>query len=114
VASYLVIYDAGSITGGIITMVTIAATVYVNEGKGAELENEFLQLQAKVLKEPGTIAYALHRSSDDPCKYFVYEKYENDEALKFHTSTEHFKTFFQKMGTFVKGQPEVGFYQEVK
>ncbi len=95
-------------------MVTIAAVVRVNEGKGAELEKEFLRLQAKVLREPGTIAYILHRSTDDPCRYLVYEKYENEEALKYHTSTEHFKTFFQKMGMFVKGQPEVGFYQEIK
>ena len=95
-------------------MVIIAATLHVNEGKGKVLEKGFLQLQAKVLKDPGTIAYVLHRSVDDPCKYFVYEKYESDEALKYHTSTEHFKTFFQKIGTFVKGQPEIGFYQEVK
>lgn len=95
-------------------MVTIAAIMKVNEGKGAEFEKEFLQLQAKVLKEPGTVAYVLHRSVDDMGKYFVYEKYESDEALKYHTSTEHFKTFFQKMGTFLKGNPEVGFYQEVK
>jgi len=95
-------------------MVIIAAVMQINEGKEAELEKEFLQLKAKVLKEPGTIDYVLHRSVDDPCKYFVYEKYESDEALKYHTSTEHFKTFFQNMGKFVKGQPEVGFYQEVK
>ena len=95
-------------------MVIIAAVMQVNEGKGAEFEKEFLELRAKVLKEPGIIAYILHRSVDDPYKYFVYEKYQSDEALKYHTSTEHFKTFFQKMGTFVKGNPEVGFYQEVK
>ncbi len=95
-------------------MITIAAIIHVNEGKGAEYEKEFLQLQPKVLKEPGVIAYVLHRSIDDPCKYFVYEKYENEEAVKYHTSTKHFKAFYQKFGAIIKGKPEVGYYQEVK
>ena len=94
-------------------MVIIAAVVRVHEGKGEELEREFLRLQPTVLKDPGALAYVLHRSVDDPCKFFVYEKYENDEALKYHMSTDHFKSFFSKLGPLMKGDPEVGFYSEV-
>jgi quinol monooxygenase YgiN len=94
-------------------MVVIAAVIRVNEGKGAEFEKEFLLLQPKVLRDPGAIAYSMHRTADDPCKYFFYEKYADDAAAKYHTSTEHFKAFFQKMGPIMKGKPEISYYQEV-
>jgi quinol monooxygenase YgiN len=94
-------------------MIVIAAIVKVNRGRQEEFEREFLMLRPKVLNDPGALGYALHRSTDDPCKYFVYEKYENDEALKYHMSTAHFKTFFQKLEPLMTGQPEVGYYQEV-
>jgi quinol monooxygenase YgiN len=94
-------------------MLVIAAVIKVNEGKGEEFEKGFRLLRAKVLKDPGAIAYVLHRSVDDPCKYLFYEKYENEEAFKYHTSTEHFKSFFQKMGPIMKGSPEISHYQEV-
>ncbi len=94
-------------------MVIIAAVIRVNEGQGAYFEKEFKQLQPKVLKDPGAITYTLHRGKEDPCKFFFYEKYKDDEAVKYHTSTEHFKTFFQKMGPVMKGKPEIAYYEEV-
>jgi quinol monooxygenase YgiN len=94
-------------------MLIIAAVIKVHEGKGEEFEKEFRQLQPRVLKDPGAIAYVLHRSVDDPCRFFFYEKYESSEAIKYHTSTEHFKGFFQKMGPIMIGKPEISVYQEV-
>jgi quinol monooxygenase YgiN len=94
-------------------MVIIAAIIRVNEGQGEYFEKEFLKLQPKVLKDPGAVVYSLHHAVDDPCKLFFYEKYKDDEAVKYHTSTEHFKAFFQKMGPVMKGKPEISYYQEV-
>jgi quinol monooxygenase YgiN len=94
-------------------MIVIAAIIKVNEGKGDEFEKGYRSLRAKVLKDPGAIAYILHRSVDDPCKFFFYEQYENEEAVKYHSSTEHFKSFFQKMGPIMKGPPEISYYKEV-
>jgi quinol monooxygenase YgiN len=94
-------------------MVVIGAVIRIKKGKNAEFEKEFLKLQGLVLKDPGCVSYAMHRSVDDPTKYFVYEKYASDEAVKYHTSTDHFKAFFSKMGPVMEGQPEINFYQEV-
>jgi quinol monooxygenase YgiN len=94
-------------------MIVIAAVIKVNEGKGDEFEKDYPALRAKVLKDPGAITYVLHRAVDDPCKFFFYEQYENEEAMKYHTSTEHFKSFFQKMGPIMKGPPEICYYKEV-
>jgi quinol monooxygenase YgiN len=96
-----------------LSAVIIAAVIRVNEGKGDEFEREFLVLQPKVLRDPGAIMYSLHRAADYPCKFFFYEKYASDEAVKYHTSTNHFKGFFQKMGPIMKGKPEISFYKEV-
>lgn len=94
-------------------MFVVAAVMKVSQGKGEEFEKEFLKLQPRVLKDPGAVAYVLHRSSDDPCKFLFYEKYENAEAFKYHTSTEHFKAFFQKMGPIIEGKPDITVYHEV-
>ncbi len=95
-------------------MVVIAAYFQVGEGKQSQFEEEFLRLRPKVLNDPGAIAYSLYRSVKDSCKFFVFETYENDEALKYHMSTEHFKTFFQKMEPLMSGKAEVWFYEELK
>ena len=94
--------------------VIISAVIRVNEGKGEEFEKGFQQLQPQVLKDPGAIIYKMHRAVDDPCKFMFYEKYESDEAVKYHTSTEHFKSFFQTMGPIIKGKPEISYYHEVE
>ena len=94
-------------------MVVIAAIIHVVEGKGEEFEKGYKELAPKVLKDPGAIAYILHRDVSDPCKFFFYEKYQDDEAVKYHTSTPHFKEFFQRMGPIMKGRPELSRYTEV-
>jgi len=94
-------------------MVVVTAIISVKEGKSDEFEKAFHQFQPQALKDPGTITYILHRSVDDPCKFLFYEKYESDDALKYHRSTKHFKDFSQKADPLMKVQPEVSSYQEV-
>jgi quinol monooxygenase YgiN len=69
-------------------------------------------LAAKVRKDPGTITYVLNRSTEDPDKFFVFEQYENEEALKYHASTEHFQAYRKEAVDLVKDR-DVGFYHEV-
>jgi len=95
-------------------MVVVAAFIKVQEGKAKEFETEFFKLQKKVVKDPGCLTYIMHRAVDDPNTFFFFERYENDEAVKYHTSTEHFKSFFKRMGPIMKGKPEIHSYQEVE
>ncbi|MBM4454344.1 MAG: antibiotic biosynthesis monooxygenase, partial [Chloroflexi bacterium] len=46
-------------------------------------------------------------------KFLVYERYENKEALDYHTSTPHFKEFFKTAGSLAEGRPEIAFYREI-
>ena len=94
-------------------MIVVAAKLKAVEGKGDELEQEFRKLVPKVLKDPGAISYAVHRKVNAPNDFFVYEKYESGDALKFHGSTEHFQEFSKAIASLLDGRPEVGIYNEL-
>ncbi len=94
-------------------MIVVAAMLKAVNGKGDELEREFQKLVPKVLSDPGTIAYAVHRSVDNSSNFFVYEKYESSEVLKQHTSTPHFQEFSRAIASMLDGRPEVGLYREI-
>jgi quinol monooxygenase YgiN len=94
-------------------MIVVAAKLKAVEGKGDELEQAFRKLAPKVLKDPGTIGYVVHRSVNAPNDFFVYEKYDSMDALKLHSSTEHFKEFSRAIASLLDGRPEVGIYNEL-
>ena len=94
-------------------MIVLNAIVKVLDGKGNEAEQAFQKLVPKVLKDPGTITYAVHRSIDNPSKFFVYEKYENEEAIKYHGSTPHFQEYRQTMAPLREKPSEVERYRQI-
>jgi quinol monooxygenase YgiN len=94
-------------------MLCVAARLKAVEGKGDELEKEFRKLVAKVLKEPGTAVYTVHRKADSPNEFLIYEKYESGDAFKFHMSTEYFKEFSKSIAFMLDGRAEIGIYNEI-
>jgi len=94
-------------------MVALTAILKTVDGRGDEVEAEFKKLVPKVLQDPGTLAYAVHRAVDDPNKFLVYERYENQEALKYHGSTDHFKEFGRTTREMFAGRAELQFYNIV-
>ena len=93
-------------------MIVVSALITVAEGKGDEYQEMFKALAPKVRKDPGAITYVLHRKIDDPDQFFVFEQYEDEEALKYHGSTEHFKAYRRVTGDLVKDR-QIGLYREV-
>jgi quinol monooxygenase YgiN len=93
-------------------VIAICALINTVEGKGDEYQEKFKWLAAKVRKDPGAITYVLHRKIDDPDQFFVFEQYEDEDAIKYHTSTEHFKAYREDTADIVKGR-QVGLYREV-
>jgi quinol monooxygenase YgiN len=94
-------------------MITVMATIEVNPGKGEDFIKEYRKALPKVLKDPGAIAYILHRDLKNPDKFYFYEKYVDQKAVEFHSSTPHFKELFAKTGPYMKGQPTINICQEV-
>jgi quinol monooxygenase YgiN len=65
-------------------------SIRVKPGSNQALEAAFLELSALTRLEPGCITYQLHRSTQDPLDYFLYERYVDESALRFHQATDHF------------------------
>lgn len=92
----------------------IIATIKVQDGKQADFEAVFRDLGAQVrANEPGNKLYQLCKSKADPATYVVMEIYENEDALKAHGASDHFKAAGPKMGPCLAGRPEIQYFDTV-
>jgi len=83
----------------IIMTLGVIARLTIKEGKNDEFESVFKEMVAAVrANEPGCNFYDLHRSKEDSQSYVVLEQYADKDAMKAHSSSEHFKTIGAKMG----------------
>lgn len=94
--------------------VGVIARLKIQEGKNAEFEAIFTELQAAVrANEPDNNFYSIHISANDPQTYVVLEQYASQEALDAHGKTDHFRTIGAKMGGCMGGAPEIEVMQAV-
>jgi (4S)-4-hydroxy-5-phosphonooxypentane-2,3-dione isomerase len=68
--------------------VAMVARVKAKEGKAEELIAAFRPLLEQVEKEPGTLLYAVNRSTDDPHLFWVYELYADGDAFAAHSGSD--------------------------
>ena len=94
-------------------MIVIAAFMKAKDGNADDLEKVIKSFAPRFHKDPGCVTYQAHRQVDKPNNFFFYEKYENDEALKYHSSAPHFKEMSKAMGPFVDGEAKVAMYNEI-
>jgi quinol monooxygenase YgiN len=85
-------------------MIVVSAMITIAEGKGDEYVAHFAKLAPMVRKDPGCLTYVLHRMIGSPDKFFVFEQYENEDAIKLHGSTPHFLAYRQATGHLVTGR----------
>ena len=43
--------------------------------------------------EPGCLLFWVHRSTEDPSTYFLYEQYESEAAFQLHAASDHVRRF---------------------
>ncbi len=75
-------------------MIAVIVDFVALPGKGDEVR-EVLQTQAKnsLEKEPGCHHFDVCINPDDPHKFFLYELYEDEAAVKAHGETDHYAAF---------------------
>jgi quinol monooxygenase YgiN len=73
------------------------------KGKEKELEEALSAMIPNVQNEEDTLQYSLHRSRNNPGKFFFYEKYKDQAAFDFHCSTSYFKELFSKTPGLLEG-----------
>ena len=86
-------------------MIALLARLQVAAGKEAEFEKVMLELAAQVrANEPGNHLYTLVKDDDG---YAVMELYDDDEALKAHGASDHFKAAGAKFAGLMAGRPDL-------
>jgi quinol monooxygenase YgiN len=93
----------------IMSTVALLAKLPAAEGKGAELAEAFKAAFEHVNKEPGTRMYVLHADASNADILWIYEIYENQDAMNAHMTAEWFGPFSKTLAPFMGGRPEMFF-----
>jgi heme oxygenase (mycobilin-producing) len=64
--------------------------IAVPEGRGAELEERFATRAGQVEKQPGFEEFQLLRPTEGETRYFVYTRWESEEAFQNWVSSQAF------------------------
>jgi|SRR5690348_4414585 quinol monooxygenase YgiN len=71
-------------------MICLAATYVIKPGHETEAIEHFRKLTELTRAEPGNLFYQVHRSIENPRRFFTYEQYVDQAALEAHRSSPHF------------------------
>ena len=94
-------------------MISLIAKIPMKEDKVDEAIEAIKALIKDVATEEGTLSYSLNRDQKDPNTLVFIERYKDNDALKAHSSTAHFKAFSAKVLEFVAGKPEISVMEEL-
>lgn len=88
-------------------VLSVVAKIKVKDGQQAAFEAVAGKLAAAVnANEPGCLLYTLNKS-DDPLTYVFLERYKDEDAVKAHRGSDHFRSLGREMGAFMDGPPEI-------
>ena len=81
--------------------------------RGKDLEKILLKVIGPTRKEPGNIAYVLHRSNDNPDELFFDEIWTNKEALEEHFKRPYIKDLDSSIEQLLAKEIELKEYSEI-
>jgi quinol monooxygenase YgiN len=94
-------------------MISVIAKLPVKPDKVDEAVEAIKALMTDVAKEEGTLLYTLCKAKETPNVLVFMERYKDNDALKFHSSTPHFKAFSGKLRDFLEGKPDISIMEEI-
>jgi quinol monooxygenase YgiN len=95
------------------TPLTLLAELKAKPGKTAELAQRLQALVAPTRAEAGCLGYVLHRSSDDPDLFVLYEQWRSRHDLDLHLATPRLVDFFARMPRLLAVEVSMRFFQVV-
>lgn len=57
--------------------------------------------------EQGCLVYRLYQEVGNPSGFIFYEEYVDQDAVDFHNSTNHFKTFISQITNILAEAPQI-------
>ncbi len=91
-------------------MIVIAGRIRIKPGTQADATRAARDMVAATRPEAGCVSYAFYADLEDPCAFFIFEEWENDEALARHFATPHMAAFQAQVLTFIAASPEIKRY----
>ncbi len=84
--------------------VTYFVRMVAKEGMAEEVQELLLTNVTRIREgERGNLAFAVHRSMDDPNEFWLYETWESLGAVEAHESGPEFQAYKQKLRPMVEG-----------
>jgi len=77
-------------------MICVAVTYVVLPNREEEAIELFIRLTEASLEEHGCRMYQVHRSRQEPRRFFLYEQYDDEAALQAHRASPHFEQYVQR------------------
>lgn len=74
-------------------MICVAVTYVIAPGHEQEAVVLFHKLTEATRAEPGCRMYLAHRSATEPRRFFLYEQYDDQDALDAHRIAPHFEQY---------------------
>ena len=74
-------------------MVSFTVRLSFEEGDREIIAEMLRQLTPASRQEPGCVNYIAHFVEDEPRTVLIYEQYVDENALKAHRESEHFKKY---------------------
>ncbi len=93
-------------------MLIITAKVKLRSGTSEEFLEAYRWMHPQVMRDPGALLYSLQRSTEDPDEFLFYEQYEDQEAVDYHLSTDHFRALSQRIDPLMAAPAEIGTWVE--
>ena len=95
-------------------MVVKINAIEVAEGRGPELEERFAKRAAEVEQMPGFLGFELLRPTEGESRYFVYTRWESEEAFRAWVESPaftrgHAQARADSKGTVAHGSALLGF-----
>lgn len=87
----------------------IALAVYFTAlgGREDEAATKLAGLAKQSRRDKGCLRYDMHRSPENPCEFFLYELWNNQEDLDDHLTMPHLVEFMAKAEIFLSGPARV-------
>jgi quinol monooxygenase YgiN len=85
----------------------VIAKITAQPGKRDELVAGLQAALDNAETEPGTLAYVLHTDNADPDTVWFYERYDSQEALDAHRTSDAMKAVGLALRDVAAGRPEI-------
>lgn len=95
-------------------MIKIVARMKVKEGCVDQFKEMAKELIAKSREEEGNIFYTLNESIQTPNMLTFIECWKDQDAVKIHSTSEHFTGYLPKLGQLCEESLPIELYNEVE